>query len=145
MLYNLGNALSAQARNKTGAAADRLFKQAGEKYAAALKIKPDKHEALNKWGNAYLSHAVTKEGAVAKRLYSLAEQKLLKTEEISKGTASYNLACLAALRGNVKQCRQWLYRAHRKGTLPERKHLETDSDMDRVRNLPWFKALLEKI
>ena len=137
--------LSKRADTKTGAAADRLFKQAGEKFAAALKMKPDKHEALNKWGNAYLSHAVTKEGAVAKRLYSLAEQKLLKAEEISKGAASYNLACLAALRGDAKQCREWLYRAHRKGTLPERKHLETDSDMDRVRNLPWFKALLAKI
>ena len=125
--------------------ADRLFKQAGDKYWAALKIKPDKHEALNKWGNAYLSHAVTKQGAVAKRLYSLAEQKLLKAEEISKGTGSYNLACLAALRGDVKQCREWLDRAHRKGTLPARKYLQTDSDLELVRNLPWFKSFLKKI
>ena len=47
-----GNILAEQAGTKTGAEADRLWVLAGEKYAAALAIKPDLHEALNNWGNA---------------------------------------------------------------------------------------------
>ncbi|MDZ4779905.1 MAG: hypothetical protein SGJ19_06615, partial [Planctomycetia bacterium] len=46
------NALYEQAQTKSGAEADRLFDLAAEKYEVALKIKPDKHEALNNWGNA---------------------------------------------------------------------------------------------
>ncbi|MBM4081474.1 MAG: ParA family protein, partial [Planctomycetes bacterium] len=40
-LNNWGAALSAQAKTKTGEAADRLFEAAGQKYAEALRIKPD--------------------------------------------------------------------------------------------------------
>ncbi len=137
--------LSKRADTKTGAAADRLFKQAGEKYATVLKIKPNDPGVLNNLGATCLHQAQKKKGAAANKLYTMAEKKLLKAEEISKGITMYNLACVSARRGDVKQCREWLYRAHRKGTLPKRKHLETDSDMDRVRNMPWFKALLEKI
>ena len=137
--------LSKRADTKTGAVADRLFKQAVEKYAAALKIKPDDPGALNNLGATCLYRARRKKGAAAKRLYTMAEKKLLKAEEISKGIAMYNLACVAALRGDAKQCSEWLKRAHRNGTLPTRTHLETDSDMDPVRDLNWFKLLLKKI
>ena len=41
-----------QVQTKTGAEADGLFAQAGEKYAAAVRIKPDMHEAFPNWGNA---------------------------------------------------------------------------------------------
>ena len=41
-----GNALMEEELPKRGALSGPLFKQAGEKYAAALKIKPDHHEAL---------------------------------------------------------------------------------------------------
>ena len=41
-----GNALVDKALPRGEAATGPLLKQAGEKYAAALKIKPDDHEAL---------------------------------------------------------------------------------------------------
>ena len=69
-LYNWGNALSDQAKTKSGAEADRLFAQAGEKYAEVLRIKPDKHEALYNWGNALAAQAKTKSGAEADRLFA---------------------------------------------------------------------------
>ena len=70
-----GNALADQAQTKTGAEADRLWTLAGEKYEAALKIKPDMHEALNNWGIALDDQARTKTGAEADRLWTLAGEK----------------------------------------------------------------------
>jgi tetratricopeptide (TPR) repeat protein len=74
-LYNWGNALSDQATTKQGAEADRLFAEAGAKYEAALKIKPDKHEAFNNWGNALFDQAKTKQGGEADRLFAEAGAK----------------------------------------------------------------------
>ena len=70
-----GNALSDQAETKTGVEADRLFAQAGEKYQAALKIKPEMHEALNNWGLALSAQAETKTGVEADRLFAQAGEK----------------------------------------------------------------------
>src|SRR5258706_5050939 len=44
-----GNNMLDNARTKSDAEADELFKQAGEKYAEAVKIKPEMHEAFNNW------------------------------------------------------------------------------------------------
>ena len=70
-----GTALSAQAKTKSGEAADALFAAAGEKYAAALAIKPDMHEALNNWGNALSDQAKTKSGEAADALFAAAGEK----------------------------------------------------------------------
>ncbi len=70
-----GNALQAHAKTKRGDDADRLFKLAGEKYQAALDIKPDYHEALSNWGVALANQAKTKRGDDADRLFKLAGEK----------------------------------------------------------------------
>jgi tetratricopeptide (TPR) repeat protein len=81
-LYNWGNVLSAQAKTKQGAEADRLFAEAGAKYAHALEIKPDNHEALNNWGNALSDQAKTKQGAEADRLFAEAGARYAQALEI---------------------------------------------------------------
>ena len=70
-----GNSLANQAKSKTGEEADRLFALAGEKYQAALKIKPDCHEALHWWGNTLTDQAKTKTGEKADQLFALAGKK----------------------------------------------------------------------
>jgi cytochrome c-type biogenesis protein CcmH/NrfG len=70
-----GDVLTAQAQAKSGAEADALFQLAGEKYAQALRIKPDMHEALNNWGVALSDQARTKTGAEADALFQLAGEK----------------------------------------------------------------------
>ncbi|HEC91259.1 MAG TPA: hypothetical protein ENI55_06295, partial [Alphaproteobacteria bacterium] len=82
----IGNALAGQARTKDGAAADKLFRAAGDKYAAALKIKPDTHEALNNWGNALLGQARTKDGAAADKLFRAAGDKYAAALKIKPDT-----------------------------------------------------------
>ena len=87
-----GTALSEQAKTKSGGEADRLFRLAGEKYEAALKIKPDLHEALNNWGTALLEQAKTKSGVEADRLFRLAGEKYEAALKIKpdKHEALYN-------------------------------------------------------
>ncbi len=70
-----GNALMEEELPKRGALSGPLFKQAGENYAAALKIKPDHHEALNNWGRALKFQAFTKKEAAADRLFKKAYEK----------------------------------------------------------------------
>ncbi|MCY2994631.1 MAG: sigma 54-interacting transcriptional regulator [Planctomycetota bacterium] len=138
-----GTVLSEQAKQKTEA--DGLFAQAGEKYAAALRIKPDKHQTLNSWGKLLLAQAKQKTSAEADGLFDRAEEKLLAAEKLAEGTAAYDLACVAALRGNPQGCRQWLERSRQAGKLPSREHLLADIDLDSVRTQPWFAELLASL
>ena len=68
-LNNWGVALSRRAKTKAGEEADRLFEEAGHKYAEALHLKPDHHEALGNWGVALSDQAKTKAGEEADRLF----------------------------------------------------------------------------
>jgi len=74
-LNNWGNALHALARTKAGEEADRLFAEAGSKYAEALRLKPDDHEVLSNWSAALSDQAATKAGEEADRLFSEAYEK----------------------------------------------------------------------
>ena len=108
--------------------ADRLYALAGEKYQAALAIKPDDHEALNNWGSALSDQAKTKQGEEADRLFKLADEKLNEAEAIHPGSAAYNLACIASLTHSEVIARKWLDLARVAGTLPDRDHLVNDSN-----------------
>jgi len=70
-----GSSLTEQAKTKTGEEANRLLAQAGQKYAAALAIKPDRHEAFYNWGNALSAQAKSKTGEEADRLFAQAGEK----------------------------------------------------------------------
>ena len=141
-LSNWGAALSEQGKGKTGEEADRLFAQAGEKCQAALEIKPDKHEAFNNWGNALIEQGKRKTGAEAESFFSKATEKLLKAEEIQPGSGAYNLACIAALKGDSAEARKWLEKSHELGDLPDARHLLEDTDLQSVRDEDWFQELL---
>jgi len=99
----LGSALSAQAKQKQGEEADNLFRLAGEKYAEALRIKPDKHEALNNWGSALSGQAKQKQGEEADNLFRLAGEKYAEALRIKpdKHEALNNWG--SALSDQVKQ------------------------------------------
>jgi Tfp pilus assembly protein PilF len=115
---------------------------AGEKYQAALAIKPDKHEALCNWGTALLDQAKTKQREDADRLYELADHKLLEAEALQPGSAAYNLACLASINHKELKAREWLELAEEKGTLPASEHLFNDTDLYNVRGCSWFQDFL---
>ena len=53
-----------------------MWAMADKKYEAALKIKPDDHEAFYNWSLALAAQAETKSGKQAKRFRQLADEKL---------------------------------------------------------------------
>ncbi len=142
--YNWGNALVGQARATNGIEAEKLFAESYEKYAAAAKIKPDNQKAHNNWGNALLDQAKSKQGQEADKLFEQAQARLLEAEKILTGSASYNLACLSALKGKQDECKTWLEKCEKCKMLPDCGHLRIDKDLEIVRESNWFKELLAR-
>jgi tetratricopeptide (TPR) repeat protein len=75
---NLGNL----AKTKEGQEAEDLFKEAFEKFAKALEIKPDFQEAYYNWGTYLASLAGLKEGQEAEDLFKEAFEKFARALEI---------------------------------------------------------------
>ena len=143
-LNNWGVALIDWARTKQGPEADALFQQACAKCEQAVKLKPDYANALNNWGAALAEWAKTKQGPEADALFHQAEELLLKAEKLEPGCGAYNLACVAARRGQKDQCRKWLERMVE--LRPQtRQHVEQDPDLESVRNEPWFREILSRL
>ena len=103
--FLLGNALSDQAEQKKGEEADRLWTEAGEKYARALATKADMHEALYNWGTALQAHAEHKKGEEAVRLLAQAEAKYAQALGIQPDMyeALYNWGRVLSVRAKQTQ------------------------------------------
>jgi hypothetical protein len=77
--------------------------------------------------------------------FDQAEKLLKKAEELLPGRGSYNLACLYALNKDPNECLKWLKKSRETKYLPGRSHLEKDTDLNNVRDLPWFKEFIEEL
>ena len=125
--------------------ADQIFQQSYDKYQAAVRIKPDYHEALNNWAWALGDHGAMPHMAErATEMFALAKKKALAAEKIKPGSGAYNVACACARLGEEDECRRWLETALEHAGLESRSHMEKDHDFDTVRDTDWFKAILEK-
>lgn len=67
--YNWGTNLAKLAGGKVGRAADKLYRQAFEKYEQAIALNPDDAQAYNNWGTHLAKLAQTKAGKEADDLY----------------------------------------------------------------------------
>lgn len=143
---NWGNALAAEARAIAPtdlAEARRLWATAAQRYAQALAIKPDMHEAANNWCGTLTSqyHFLRSTAPEdAKQLLDQAEQLALRAESIRPGAATYNLACVRSLKGDLPAALEALRTAHTAGTLPSADHLRADPDLAPLRDAPAFQA-----
>ncbi|MFA6015564.1 MAG: hypothetical protein WC742_10905 [Gallionellaceae bacterium] len=127
-------------------AARTLWKLAGEKYQLALSIKSDMHEAAINWGSALITEASTdKDVTRSQQLLNQAEQLLLAHADADPGLVAYNLACIYGLRVDVQTCLHWLNISQSHKKLPDCSHLQTDKDLDAVRNSPEFIAWLATV
>src|ERR1035441_3891978 len=129
-LNNWGAALADQAETEEGEDADRLFEEAGRKYAEALRLKPDFPEALGNWGNALYNQAKTKDGEEADRLFNEASRKL--AEHVGRG--AYNLACSHARTGDTRGAVRQLQVCESVGERLPGAKIAAEKDFDHIRN-----------
>ena len=145
-LIDWGYALYKQAKNaKEKSISNRFLQLACEKYESALIINPYYILSLTNLADTLLSLARQTTGIDRERYLSLAEEKSAQAESIAPGTAAYNYACLCSLRGQEEDCQTWLQKSRDYNYLPSRKHLEEDSDLDNMRDKPWFREFLDSL
>ncbi len=142
VLLQWGLVLFHWAQTKTGKQADSLFAEAAEKNGEAWRLRPDDPISLTNWSAVLTRWAESKEDKKRNKLFRKAQALMIKAERVSPGSAAYNLACFAALRGNVEQSRHWLARAKASGALPSREELLADPDLAKVRKYQWFLELI---
>ena len=146
---NWGNALWAQAQLKGNTPeADRLFAEAAQKFGEAVRLKPDMHGAFSNWGIALLDQARLKGNTPeADRLFAEAAQKYAEAVRLKPDneSAHFNLGCLAALLGQVRECCESLAKWKQYNQHPKKSDLDLDADFDRVRNAPEFQAFRESL
>lgn len=148
---NWGSALSQEAQELAKSdlvAASKLWQEANEKFQRALSIKPDFHDAIDNWGGSSLNEAnaiAATDGDKANELRNRAERLLLPLAQSAPELVAYNLACVYGQRGDVSNCLHWLKTTQTHNKLVSCEHLQTDADLDAVRNHPDFQAWLQSV
>ena len=145
-LGNWGSALVRMACTKQGEEAESLWRAAFGKYEAALQIKPDYHEALSNWASGIIQRSSSLEAELQQAQLQEAEALLNRAEAVQKGSGSYNLACVAGLRGNADKAAEWLRFGKANGKrIPKCAHIAADTDFDAVRDSDAFQQALKDI
>ncbi|MCF7986009.1 MAG: hypothetical protein K9L60_00420 [Methylovulum sp.] len=142
-LYNWGFALLHQAKTKTGLDAAKIYQDAISKFAFCRLINPTYLGAAINGGVAYMDLARNQQDDAHSETYDLAKKQFETANAIHKGTASYNLACIFALRGEHEACLQALEHSRDNGSLPDATEIIVDPDMSNVYNQTWFVDFID--
>jgi hypothetical protein len=142
-LYFWGHALLHQAKTKTGEEALNLYRDAILKFAFCLILEPNYLAAAIDGGVCYMDMARLEGAAKNSELYAKAQQEFERANSIQAGAASYNLACIHALRDESDACLKALENARDKGSLPDTQDIVNDPDMASVQDRAWFIEFLE--
>ena len=100
---------------------------------------------MNDWGAALMGQAGLVTGDASAALYRQAQEKFLAAEAIRPGIACYSLACIHSLRGEYEECRKRLESARDHESLPPFSYIKNDADLNKVRELEWFKQLIKTL
>jgi tetratricopeptide (TPR) repeat protein len=121
---------------------EKLFEQAHQKFEYAVNIESSKPEVYGNWAGILIYWSKLKIGTpIYDSLLKQAEEKCLKAESLREGFSAFRLARIYALRNDKEQCRKCLLTGQEAGTLPEKAHAMKESDLDKVKNEPWFKEI----
>lgn len=137
-LYNWGFALLQQARTKADAVAIQLYEEAIAKFTFCATVDPNFLGAAIDGGVALMEFARMKQVQLDDPLYGAAKAHFERAEQIHKGSAVYNLACIYALMGQDDLCLVALSDAVKYGSLPSEQEVMHDPDLEKVKTKGWF-------
>ena len=144
-LYKWGFALLHQAKTKTGDEAVKLYEEAIAKFSFCQTITPTSLGAAIDSGVAYMDLARIKGVNPSDELYEMAKQQFQRANSIQKGTASYNLACIFALRNDEEACLNALEDSKEHGSLPSNDDILADPDLDNMKHHHWFMDFMASL
>ena len=141
-LHNLAGCLTDHALMLDPAESLPLLVEARRLFERCLDQRPPGlHQTLNGLAIVLVHLARRDDAAEPAELLEKARGYFQQADELVPGFAAYSLGCLAALRGDLDEAQRMLTRAAQTSYLPRRQKLETDTDLDPLRRLPWFSAL----
>jgi hypothetical protein len=144
-LYNWGFALLHQAKTKTGDEATKLYQEAIAKFYFCLLLNPSYLGSAINVGVAFMDLARLQGVDCYDEIYSMARGYFDKANAIQAGSASYNLACIHALRDEKQACLEALENAKNRGYLPEAEEIMADPDLDKAKNQLWFVMFMKTL
>ncbi len=113
-----------------------LYENAIQSYKDALYLDSTQYLAMNRLGVSYIYLEKFKEGI---EIFELA----LKKDVVYKNTYEYNLACIYSLLNETEKALDYFDRSIQSG-YKDLEHMTEDTDLDNIRYLPVFKAIIEK-
>jgi len=144
-LYHWGFALLHQAKTKTGAEAGALLQDAIDKFTFCQLINPKYLAAAIDGGVAYMDLARFQNAQADDPLYANAKRQFETANRIQKATASYNLACIHALKNDQPACQKALEDARDHGQLPDTAVMQDDQDLANATKQTWFAEFLKTL
>ncbi len=144
-LYHWGFALLHQAKTKTDVKAAALLQDAISKFAFCRLLNPDYLGAAIDGGVAYMNLARLNQAKIDDPLYVGAKQQFDTANRIQKASASYNLACLHALKNDLTACQKALEEARNHGMVPSAEEIRSDPDLANAHQQAWFGEFLETL
>jgi tetratricopeptide (TPR) repeat protein len=137
---NWGVTLWERAKINQGEQSEKLFAEACENFKKATDIKPDFFQAYSNWGIMLWESAKRKKPSDENQSKK-AIAMFMKVEELKKGAAAYNLACVWCVLGNEDECSRWLKIGEEEKMLPNRQYAIEDPDLEAFRDKEWFRRI----
>lgn len=144
-LYHWGFALFHYAQTKSGDEADKVYQDANNKFSFCMTMNPHHLGAAIDWGASLMERARNRGVDMQSDLYDSARERFLAANVIQAGSASYNLACIHALRGEEEACRVALQDAREHGSLPAIGSMLNDADLALVQQREWFTEFMRSV
>lgn len=143
-LTKWGDALRKLAATSPTKRARVLLDQAAQKYQESLKINREDVGALIGWGDVLLLKSQAEDSERPQDLVDEAIEKFTLADMSQPGSSSYYLARLKALDGDAWGCQEYLQKAKHFNRLPAAEYILNEPAFAYVRDLDWFKELLEQ-